>query len=100
MSKKSDKKAQDKRFKAECLTVSLLQECYERKNKTCNAGDNSHENANTFKATRSYLPAVLADKAALVEYSPTFIGYCKAILTLVKAAFSHKMRKRFIVIGW
>lgn len=83
MSKKSDKKARDKRFKAECLTVTLIQECYNRKYKSGNAGDNPDKNADAFKAARSYLPSVFADKAALVEYSPTFICYCVAILTLV-----------------
>lgn len=100
MSKKSDKKARDKRFAAECLTVSLLMECHNRKNQAQNAGDDPDKDADAFKTVRSYLPSALSDKAALVEYSPTFVGLCVAILTLVKAAFSHKMRQRFIVIGW
>lgn len=104
MTKKSQTKRNEQRinrdYAAHCLAVSLLNECYYRENQACNPADNPRNYADMLQHAPSHLPAVLAEKAAFVDYRPSFVGYCKAILVLLKTALIHKKRNRFIVIGW
>lgn len=85
---------------AQCLALSLLQECDYRQNKSGSPENNPADNSGTFKTSPPVLASILAEKSAFIDYSPSFVGYCKAVLVLVKAAFSHKKPKRFVVIGW
>lgn len=98
--KRSEKELSDRQWNAHCVAVSLLNECYYRENQTGNAADNPRNYADMLQSAPSHLSAVLADKASFVEYRPSFVSYCKAVLVLLKTAFSHKMPKGFVIIGW
>lgn len=100
LKKKHQKELTNRQWNARCVSTTLLNECYYRENQPGNTTDNPSNYADMLQSAPSHLPAVLADKAAFVEYSPSFVGYCKAMLILLKAAFGHKEPKRFIVIGW
>ena len=89
-----------KDYKARAVTVTLLNECQYRANKSGKPGDDSDNNADPFQNPVSYLAPVLAEKASFVEFRPSFVGYCKAALILIKIAFRYKKRKDFVIIGW
>ncbi|MBD5296527.1 MAG: hypothetical protein HDS21_00380 [Bacteroides sp.] len=79
-------------YNARAVAVTLLNECQYRANKSGNPGNDSDNNADPFQNPVSYLAPVLAEKAAFVEFRPSFVGYCKAALILLKIAFGNYYR--------
>lgn len=100
MIKNPKKELAEKHWNARCVAVTLLNECYYRENQTGNTADNTRNYADMLQSAPLHLSAVLADKTAFVKYRPSFVSYCKAAFILLKTAFSHKMPKGFVVIGW
>ena len=89
-----------KDYNARAVAVTLLNECQYRANESGNPGNDSDNNTDPFQNPVSHLAPVLAEKAAFVEFRPSFVGYCKAALVLLKIAFGNKKRKDFVIIGW
>lgn len=61
--------------------------------------DDRHGCADDGAIKYEHLAAVLSDKASVVMYHPTLKSQIKAILNLLKTAFSRKKRNGFIIIG-
>lgn len=91
-----DKIQTKKEYEAYSLAVYLANKCYHRDHKSEETADGCYDGA----IKQDTLRSVLLSETSIIHESASFIGYCKAILVLIKTALSHKKRNRFVVIGW
>lgn len=76
----------EKEYAAYALSVYLANECYQRDNQGKQATDRRYDG--TIK--QHTLASVLAEKASIVEYRLSAVGYLKAVSMLFKATFLQK----------
>ena len=76
----------EKEYAAYALSVYLANECYQRDNQGKQTADRRYDG--TIK--QHTLASVLAEKATVVEYRLSAVGYLKVIAMLFKAAFLQK----------
>jgi hypothetical protein len=87
-----NKKEHEKALNAQSVSLMLLQECYNRAHQTNN-------DAKALKASLSYFPTVLADKATIIEQNPSLFGYIKIIASILYIAIFKKKADCFVIIG-
>lgn len=83
---KKDLANEEKMYAAYALSVYLANECHQRDNQGEQAADCRYDG--TIK--QHTLASVLAEKATVVEYRLSAVGYLKTVAMLFKATFIQK----------